>query len=599
VKFEATRRDCTARIGKLDIGKDEILTPGILWYSSDRIKAPSFASFFLSGGGGGVGKGDSNYISSSGSFFHPRDAEGEAVIPPSFVMPYAFPSEMHSESADWNEKHASSIQVISGRALDKISGDATIYVLSNARELFSNPRNFARAVTAVREAIGYQKVLYAPGLGEPSHLAMLSYMTVDMFDSISLVENARRGVFLFAEGKVDSGSMDEMQCSCPSCLEGDRSFSGILSHNYHAAFSEIRRVRNAIRNGELRNLVETRASSQPEIASMLRILDGEYYEFQERRYPSVGGRVVASPLSLDRPDIERFRRRVVGRYARPDSAKILVLLPCSARKPYSFSRSHRIFRRAIESCGNPEVVHRVVVTSPLGIVPIELEMAYPAAHYDISVTGEWSHEEQEMVRSQLDAYLKKNRYDIVIDHLPDEISSFIDVDGTRTCDGHPTSPSSMDGLSSVLGKESAGYERISPNKRKFEDVKSLVSYQFGDSSIIDGCTVRGKYPNYKIFCDGRQIGMVVGSRGLVSLTLEGGRRLAETGSYRVEIDDFIPRGSIFAVGVTDADKNIRCGDEVVVLHDGDVRAVGVAAMGGEEMVASKSGEAVKVRHHKK
>ena len=308
---------------------------------------------------------------------------------------------------------------------------------------------------------------------------------------------------------------------------------------------------------------------------------------------------MASPLSLDRPDIERFRRRVVGRYARPDSAKILVLLPCSARKPYSFSRSHRIFRRAIESCGNPEVVHRVVVTSPLGIVPIELEMAYPAAHYDISVTGKWSHEEQEMVRSQLDAYLEKNRYDIVIDHLPDEISSFIDVDGTRTCDGHPTSPSSMDGLSSVLGKESAGYERISPNKRKFEDVKSLVSYQFGDSSIIDGCTVRGKYPNYKIFCDGRQIGMVVGSRGLVSLTLEGGRRLAETGSYRVEIDDFIPKGSIFAVGVTDADKNIRCGDEVVVLHDGDVRAVGVAAMGGEEMVASKSGEAVKVRHHKK
>jgi len=563
VKFEVVKRDCTTRIGKLDIREDEILTPDILWYSSSRIKAPSFATVLLSHKGDKDGKRVT--ISPSGSFFYPGSMVGEAVIPPSFVMPYAFPPEMHSEAADWNREHASSIQLISGRALDKISEDATIYILSNARELFSNPRNFVKAVTDVRKAIGYQKVLYAPGLGEPSHLAMLSYLTIDMFDSIPLVENARKGIFLFAEGKFDSGSMEEMQCSCPSCLEGDRSFSGILSHNYHAAFSEIRRIRNAIRNGELRNLVESRASSQPEIASMLRILDGEYYEFQERRYPSVGRRVVASPLSLDRPDIERFRRMVLERYAKPDAAKILVLLPCSARKPYSFSRSHRIFRRAIESCGNPEVVHRVVVTSPLGVVPIELEMAYPAAHYDISVTGKWSHEEQEMVKGQLGAYLEKNRYDVVIDHLPGEISSFIDVDGIRTCDGHPTSATSIGNLSSVLKKEAAGYEKVPGNARKFEDVKSLVSYQFGDTGFIDGC----------------------------------GRRLAETGMYCVEIDDFIPRGSIFAVGVTDADGNIRCGDEVVVLHDGDVRAVGVAAMGGEEMVASKSGEAVKVRHHKK
>lgn len=50
---------------------------------------------------------------------------------------------------------------------------------------------------------------------------------------------------------------------------------------------------------------------------------------------------------------------------------------------------------------NPEVVHEVIVTSPLGIVPMELEMIYPAAHYDISVTGEWSLDEREMVKSNL------------------------------------------------------------------------------------------------------------------------------------------------------------------------------------------------------
>ncbi len=597
MKFEVSKRDCTTRIGTLGIAGNEIVTPDILWYSSSRIKAPEFSPIHLS-----QDKIDERVsISSSGSFFYPDSEEdGETVIPPSLVYPYAFPSELHGTDAKWNYKHAGAIQIISGRALDKISRDAIVYVLSNARELFSNPRNFVMAVTKVREAIGYQKALYTPGLGEPSHIALLSYCTVDLFDSIPLVEKARKKILLFADGAFNVDELEEIPCSCPACVNKDTSFSGTLAHNYHAAFSEIKRVRNAIRNGSLRNLVESRASFQPEIASMVCVLDKEYYGFQERRYPSVGKKIVASSLTINRPDVERFRKRVLDRYVRPDSTKILVLLPCSARKPYSFSKSHRIFRRAIDFCGNPGVVHEVVVTSPLGIIPIELEMAYPSAHYDISVTGYWSLDEQKMVKKQLDSYLEKNRYDVVINHLPENISEFLGVGGEmNTCSGHTTSSASMSNLSTMLKKESSKYDVVSRNLRKQENVKSLLSYQFGNTSLTEDCKIRGKYPGYKIFCDGIQIGMLIEKRGLFSLTLDGGRRLAETGVYFVEIEDFIPRGSIFAIGVTDADKNIRCGDEVVVLHNWDVRAVGVASMGGEEMIESRSGEAVKVRHHKK
>ncbi|MEA2054172.1 MAG: archaeosine synthase subunit alpha [Candidatus Thermoplasmatota archaeon] len=593
MKFEVLKRDCTARIGTLEINGNKITTPHILWYSSERVKAPPFASVFLSRARDGLS------ISHSGSFFYPL-SNGDS-IPPSFVYPYALPSELHEIAAEWNERHASTIQIISGKALDNISEDAMIYVLSNARELFSNPRNFVKAITDVREAIDYQKILYAPGLGEPSHIAILSYCTVDLFDSISLVEKARKKIFLFPEDEYNADELGEIPCSCPACLNENLLFSGILMHNYYAAFSELKNVRNAIKNNRLRNLVEIRASSQPKIASILRILDREYYEFQEKRYPVIGGKIVASPLSMDRPDVERFRRRVLEQYIKPGSAKILVLLPCSARKPYSFSKSHRIFRNAIESCGNPGVVHEVVVTSPLGIVPIELEMVYPAAHYDISVTGHWSLDEQEMVKKQLSSYLKRNDYDIVINHLPEEISEFLEVEGAiKTCIGHPISNSSINSLSILLKKEATKYGKIPKNLRKSENVKSFLSYQFGNvEGMLEGCKARGKYPGYKIFCDDVQIGMFVESKGLFSLTLEGGRRLADAGIYRVEIEDFVPRGSIFAVGVTNSDKNIRCGDEVVALHGGDIRAVGMALMSGEEMVMSNTGEAVKVRHHKK
>lgn len=150
-------------------------------------------------------------------------------IPPSFVYPYAFSPELHEEAAAWNEEHAGTIQVISSKALDKISADANIYVLSNARELFSNPRNFVKAITDIRRTIGYQKVLYAPGLGEPSHLAILSYLTVDIFDSIPLIEKARKGFFLFPHGTCHADELHEIPCSCPACMKGGNRFLQYLS----------------------------------------------------------------------------------------------------------------------------------------------------------------------------------------------------------------------------------------------------------------------------------------------------------------------------------------------------------------------------------
>jgi archaeosine synthase len=85
-------------------------------------------------------------------------------------------------------------------------------------------------------------------------------------------------------------------------------------------------------------------------------------------------------------------------------------------------------------------------------------------------------------------------------------------------------------------------------------------------------------------------------RGLLSLTLEGGAILSEAESYWVEIEDFLPKGNVFAVGVLDASHEVRPGDEVVVRHKGDVRAVGTARLGWREMKDLERGEAVHVRH---
>jgi len=72
--------------------------------------------------------------------------------------------------------------------------------------------------------------------------------------------------------------------------------------------------------------------------------------------------------------------------------------------------------------------------------------------------------------------------------------------------------------------------------------------------------------------------------------------MAASGAYSVEIEDFVPKGNLFAVGVEKASAEIRIGDDVVVAHSGEARGVGVARMTPMEMELAQRGEAVHIRH---
>jgi archaeosine synthase len=244
------------------------------------------------------------------------------------------------------------------------------------------------------------------------------------------------------------------------------------------------------------------------------------------------------------------------------------------------------------------------LTSPLGLVPRELELTYPASSYDIAVTGHWDEDEKKMIRALLQGYLKKNTYDATIIHLPPAMQTFVSDllhQPQTTCKDSPTSEASLTALSNVLQELTQGYDRVKLQRRVYENITSLASYQFGPTlakHLMKDCTISGKYPYQKIMDKTTQLGMLTEERGLLSLTMDGANRLVETEQYWVEIyDDFTVKGSIFAPGVKDADDSIRIGDEVLVKKDNRLCGVGVALMSGTEMIQSSHGEAVKIRHH--
>ena len=67
----------------------------------------------------------------------------------------------------------------------------------------------------------------------------------------------------------------------------------------------------------------------------------------------------------------------------------------------------------------------------------------------------------------------------------------------------------------------------------------------------------------------------------------------------VEIDFDLQTNSLFAPGIVDADLSIIPNDEVVVVRNDEVVGVGKAVLTGKEMIESRSGIGVKIRHRKK
>ena len=580
MKFNIKKRNGPARTGELTFNDEKKITPNILFIDTGRFKAPVLADLFLT----------NNKTHKQKPIIKMR--ENNSCISNCVVYPNDISQKLYSfESKD---------------------DSADMFIVANAHQLFKQPKKFTEFITDLREKIGYDKTIYTPTIGTPSSLALLTYMSIDFFDSTSAITAARKNTLLFTHGNYKKDELIEIPCSCPVCNKfkgkpSEMKFKDILNHNYYALLSEMKQVRNSINNGSLRNLVEIRIKAIPNLCTILRTFDNHHYDFLEKRTSITSKQklIATTKESLVRPEIKRFQQRVINRYRKPDSTRVLLLLPCSAKKPYSFSKSHHFFRERIMSSGNPFVVHEVIVTSPLGLVPRELELIYPAYAYDIPVTGIWDEDEKKMIRNMLLEYLKQNKYDKIIVHLPSEIVDFInDILGKNivTCVDHPTSNESLERLSDVLKETVKDFDRVKPALRQVEDVKCFATYQFGRkiaNKLLKGCNVRGRYPSLKIIDKQKQLGMIIKDRGLISLTLDGGIRVIELDEYWVEIfDDFALKGSVFAPGVKDADINIRVGDEVIVKRNNNLCAVGVAMMNGDEMKSLSFGEAVKVRHKK-
>jgi archaeosine synthase len=530
----------------------------------------------------------------------PGGDEATLTILPHRALPAGTPDEVQDTFAgEPVDTDFPSAAVVSPETAADYGADA--YVLSGAPGVVGNAAAFVDAVTTVRAAVPPDSALYLPGVATPANVATLVYAGVDLVDADRAVVRGLDGHYLTTDGHAFLDDLDELPCACPACQRPPEAFdrSDCAEHNVNALAAALKTARRRVHEGRLRDYIEGQARHEQWLTATFRRLD-QQWSYLEERTPLVrtAEMTAATEDTLRRVEIQRFARRVTEHYtSRFDHP--LVLVPCSARKPYGQSQSHGQYHDVIRWRA-----HKVSMTSPIGVVPQELELTYPAQHYDSVVTGRWTANEIEFVADVLERYLRHNDYSTVIAHVPgdyrpicERVEDALDVDFAYTVEDHPTTGDSLGNLDAALEGES----RYGKRERQHNTLRAVADYQFGPGAgddLFDDLHVRGTHPGLQAHDgDGEQLAVVTRNYGTLAFTLAGARHWVESDAptKRVEIDDFVPHGSVLAPGVVDADDDIRVGDEVVIDGPGAF-GVGRASMSGPEMVRSTRGIASQVRH---
>jgi len=428
---------------------------------------------------------------------------------------------------------------------------------------------------------GFTKVAYAPAIATAYNIPILAYFGFDLFDTALAEVAAEMGIFMLESGEVKTEELKYNPCNCKICSEyGEEVLvkKNILrEHNINIMHSRAKLSRELIRMGELRNFVESEVKHNTFFTAVLRLFDSKWSS--EHPYPRFRKSTAkfCSQESFSRPEVMYFLSRSNDIYT-PKSRTVIVL-PCSAKKPYLLSKTHRNLRNKVSFSG----INEIIVSSPL-VTPRELELCYPACKYDVAVTGTWGCDEVNYVAEMLSRLIDK--FETVGGYVSGGYRKVFE----RACE--------IAGVDGVVVESTDELKKFVDLNRgnKFnlyvEMFRHLSLYQFGIDLVswtgVD--RVRGKYPKLELVGN-RRIARVDISRGMLDIYIP--EFLIDAG-YTVKIDDFKPKGTIFAAGVLKARSKIKPGDIVAFYNDRWI-GVGIARTAGAEMEKMDEGYAIDVK----
>ncbi len=456
-------------------------------------------------------------------------------------------------------------------SLLNLATEPSIVVLVDAPQLASQQGKLVDALVTIKHRFP-GSLVWTPGIGGPDNLAVLVWFGVDIFDLSRSRQCTASNVLLTAAGPRELVSSSGEEADLESQL-------------IHWKLS-INEVKARLADGTLRTLVEQQSLNSPSLVEHLR-----YHDKLTRENTNIGISHVDkstilhcnSHTSLSNPVVSKWVDFMIDEYQPPKGLdNVLMLLPCSARKPYRMSKSHRKFLDAI----GHSAFHEVMVTSPLGLVPRDLEETWPASHYDIPVTGEWSLDEIERTSYMLKSLLERNNYHTVINHS----SMSFDLPGINYFETRvgksATSREALQNLRTTVAEVSK--QHVTRNRKHhkilLDNFASIARYKMENDLWLENVSIRGKPPFWRIEVEGKQIALWSNDRRGFALAKSSIPLISVNSSLRqIHLNSQVSwKGDIFSNILESYDSGINSGDDLLVLQNGQPVGLARAVASGWE-----------------
>lgn len=206
----------------------------------------------------------------------------------------------------------------------------------------------------------------------------------DIFDSASYALFARNDRYMTVQGTMKLEDMEYFPCNCPVCYGKSPEYAKrmlltdrerfLASHNLSSCYGELQTIKQAVVDGRLWELVESRSRNHPALQrAFQRML--HYAKSLEMETPirKKKGPFVLSSDSLSRPEVIRHQERMLERYT-PPYARTLLLLPEDVLRPFKEDPEQENW---VDRIAKRRDLHICSYGLTFGIVPYELLDVYP------------------------------------------------------------------------------------------------------------------------------------------------------------------------------------------------------------------------------
>jgi 7-cyano-7-deazaguanine tRNA-ribosyltransferase len=248
-----------------------------------------------------------------------------------------------------------------------------------------------RVLLQVKKWLRPNRPLHMFGLGLPNFFSLAVACGADTFDSAAYFLYAKDNRYFTLHGTKILDDLTELPCHCPVCTsynldelkkapKGEKTRL-LAEHNLHLSMSELKTIRQAIREGTLWELVEQRVMSHPKLFKAFREMHN-FADFIEKLNPTEKARGVKifNEYSVYRPEIQHYYQKLRD-FQYQKSPSQLIFLPDLDLSVQNSVPMQQWLSNLRTRCSDKE--YRIIIVSNIfGLIPLELSEIYPVSQHE-------------------------------------------------------------------------------------------------------------------------------------------------------------------------------------------------------------------------